>query len=467
MKNVFLTTLMCLFVAISSFAEEGQLTETINWELTEGVLFIAGTGEMPEYENPEDFPWHESRASIIAVLITNQVTNISGNAFSNCSSLTSIIMPNRATSIGNNAFSNCSSLHEVTITNNIVNIGSGAFSGCSSIQTITIPESVTSIGENAFLDCSLTSIIMKGEVPPTITAETFASIDRSIEVIVPDNSAKRYSEATYWNEFTSLQAGNEITASGTMGKLTWNLANGKLTISGKGEMPNYYDEYPEWYMYREYVTEFVIEEGITSIGDYALADLNHVASVELPNTLRTIGIKAFNFWTSLKEIVIPDGVTSIDGAAFGNCHNLKKITIPSSVTSIEWDIFNNCISLKTVIMDGEIPPVILDSTFGNLGNSIIIIVPEASIEQYRSAPYWGELASLQAQGTSIEEIDTLLKIYVENGCIIVEGTNEEVSVINLSGRTIAKGYLTQVEVTQAGIYLVRVGNQTTKIFVSK
>ena len=468
MKNLFLATLMSLFVAVSSFAEEGQLTETITWQLNDNVLFIAGTGEMPEYESPKDFPWHESRASIITVIITNQVTTISSGAFSDCNNLVSVVMPNSATSIGYQAFSDCSSLSEITIPENVTSIENSAFIGCIAINTIIIPKNVRSIGECAFLYCDLTTIIMEGEVPPAITEETFAGIDRSTQLIVPDNSVKLYRETAYWNEFLSLQTGDDIIADGTIGVLTWSLENGKLTISGKGEIPDFYDGYPEWYIYHAYISELVIEEGVTSIGAYALADFENLTSVELPNTLRTIGIKAFNFWTSLEEIVIPDGVTSIGGAAFGNCHGLKKITIPSSVTSIEWDVFNNCISLHVIIMDGEVPPVILDSTFDGVDRSITVIVPESSIEQYRSAPYWKAFASFQAQApASIEEVDVLQNIYVKDGCIILEGIDTEVSVINLNGHTIAKGYFTQVEISQAGIYLVKIGSKAKKILVNK
>ena len=469
MKNLFLTTLMCLFAAVSSFAKEGQLTVSINWELNDNTLLIAGAGKMPEYESPKDFPWHESRASIITVIITNQITNISGYAFSDCLNLQYIGMPNSIMSIGCEAFSNCITLDKITIPKNVTNIENSAFSGCTAINTITIPKNVTNIGDSVFLNCKLTTIIMEGEVPPTITAETFASIDRSIRLIVPDNSVKLYNESAYWNEFTSLQVYSNIIASGTTGTLTWSLANGIMTISGEGEMPDYYD-FLEWKIYSEYISKLIIEEGVTSIGAYAFADFMNSTSVELPSTLRAIGIKAFSFWASLEEIVIPDGVTSIGGAAFGNCYGLEKITIPNSVTSIEWDVFNNCISLHTIIANCEVPPAIFDSTFDGVDHSITVIVPKAAIEEYRSAPYWKEFTSFQAQTpSSIKEVGVLQNIYVEGGCIIVsEGIDAEMSVINLNGHIIAKGYqLTRIEVPQAGIYLIKIGSKVTKILVNK
>ena len=62
--------------------------------------------------------------------------------------------------------------------------------------------------------------------------------------------------------------------SGTCGdNLTWNLTgNGVLTISGTGAMSNYTSSSPSrapWYSNRSSIKSVVIEEGVTSIGEYA------------------------------------------------------------------------------------------------------------------------------------------------------------------------------------------------------
>ncbi len=47
------------------------------------------------------------------------------------------------------------------------------------------------------------------------------------------------------------------------------------------------------------------------------------------------------------DVVIPDSVTSIGDRAFYDCHRLTSINIPDSVTSIGKEAFSNCSSPTT------------------------------------------------------------------------------------------------------------------------
>lgn len=48
------------------------------------------------------------------------------------------------------------------------------------------------------------------------------------------------------------------------------------------------------------------------------------------------------------EVVIPDSVTSIGESAFRNCASLESVVIPNSVVSIGDSAFFGCESLKSV-----------------------------------------------------------------------------------------------------------------------
>lgn len=54
----------------------------------------------------------------------------------------------------------------------------------------------------------------------------------------------------------------------------------------------------------------------------------------------------------VKSVEIPDSVTSIGNAAFGGCKNLTSVTIPDSVTSIGDYAFNYCTSLTSINYTG-------------------------------------------------------------------------------------------------------------------
>lgn len=57
---------------------------------------------------------------------------------------------------------------------------------------------------------------------------------------------------------------------------------------------------------------------------------------------------------SASSVVIPDSVTSIGDRAFYRCSGLTDITIPDSVMSIGWDAFGNCMGLTTIYYTGDV-----------------------------------------------------------------------------------------------------------------
>ena len=142
---------------------------------------------------------------------------------------------------------------------------------------------------------------------------------------------------------------NEVVASGECGdNLTWTLDDaGTLTISGTGDMWDFEEHSPEWYGYRDAVLSIVINEGATSICDYAFELCRNLSSVSLPKGIITIGHAVFSECSALTSLVIPEGVKSIGGGMASWCSNLKSVIIPASVESIGSMAFSFCPELKT------------------------------------------------------------------------------------------------------------------------
>lgn len=70
-------------------------------------------------------------------------------------------------------------------------------------------------------------------------------------------------------------------------------------------------------------------------------------NVEIPSTIEDMDVTeiygdAFKDNDRLKSVEIPDTVKSIGSDAFYNCPKLQKVVIPDSVSSIGQNIFNNC-----------------------------------------------------------------------------------------------------------------------------
>ncbi|MDE6657345.1 MAG: leucine-rich repeat domain-containing protein, partial [Oscillospiraceae bacterium] len=135
--------------------------------------------------------------------------------------------------------------------------------------------------------------------------------------------------------------------------LTWEFdeETGILTISGTGAMTDWkYDESP-WNKNKMDIKEVIINDGITTIGNFAFYECYALESVTISDSVKTIGKYAFNVCGSLTSVIIPDGITTIGDSAFAECTALTSITIPESVTTIGNNAFLSCNDLKSVTIE--------------------------------------------------------------------------------------------------------------------
>ena len=113
---------------------------------------------------------------------------------------------------------------------------------------------------------------------------------------------------------------------GTCGaNLTWSLntSTGVLTISGTGAMTDFIYQAP-WYSSR-----------------------SSIKTVNIGNSVTSIGADAFAYCSSLTSVTIPNSVTSIGSRAFYECSSLTSVRIPNSVTNIGYEAFY-CSALTSV-----------------------------------------------------------------------------------------------------------------------
>ena len=207
---------------------------------------------------------------------------------------------------------------EITIPNDVTSIGVSAFQNCTGLTNITISKSVASVGESAFSGCdNLTEVLLEGG--STLTSENFGEVANKV--------------VTRWNE----------------DNLTWTLAvDGTMTISGTGAMKDYGIDGSPAAQKKDSVKKVVIQEGVTSIGNFAFYNCSSLKSIEIPEGITSIGDYAFGYCSSLTSITIPYGVTSIGDGTFQGCDSLTSINIPGSVTSIGNSAFYDCSSMTSI-----------------------------------------------------------------------------------------------------------------------
>ena len=170
--------------------------------------------------------------------------------------------------------------------------------------------------------------------------------------------------------------------SGTTGNCTWMLDGTHLTISGNGAMDNYSCQYVDG-SYRttapwgRYVTSVTIEEGVTTIGDYAFYSYTLLTPVIIPDSVITIGEGAFSWCTSLESVTIGDSVTIIGKEAFSYCTRLTSVTIPDSVTTIEDGAFLRCESFVSISIPDGVTTIGKDAFFSC--DSLTMVTIPASV----------------------------------------------------------------------------------------
>lgn len=373
--------------------------------------------------------------NLTSIEIPNSVTNIGKHAFYHCSSLTNLELPNSINSIGIGAFSYCSGLTSIELPSSITIIKNAAFEYCLGLTEIEIPNNVDSIGLRVFGGCKdLRSIVVASENPKydsrnncnaIIETTSNTLISGCKNTLIPSSVTSIGDYAFYrCSNLSSITIPNNVTS---IGKNAFYYCSSLTSI----EIPNsvskigenafvecsslisvYIDDLSAWcgiafsnnrsnplststsqiYLNGVEVTDLIIPNSVTNIGDYAFYQCSSLSSITIPNNVTSIGKNAFYnipyivyngtatgspwgakniyhyregwlaysdstktiiercFPEAYGEIIIPNGVISIGYRAFYECTSLTSIIIPNSVTSIGEDAFRLCTSLDSVIV---------------------------------------------------------------------------------------------------------------------
>lgn len=348
-----------------AFKNSGYYNNSSNW--VNGVLYI-GKYLIKAQESLSGSYTIKSGTELIAA-----------NAFENCTYLTGITIPDGVRHISESAFQYCSKLTSVKIPFGVTAIKKSTFYKCSKLTSVTIPASVTKIEEYAFdysnaiadvyytgpqedwnmidignrntsltnatLHCTHEHSYTRTVISPTCLKEGYTLYTCSCGhkyVGKPTDKVEHnfvYGKCTY----CGLESSNGVMRL-TKDGVTYTLKGTTLTVTGSGTCERI------WYdAMNVKITDLVICEGITAIGDSAFSSCSELVNVSLPNSLKSIGQSAFALCSKLVSLDLPDGLTYIGDVAFSGS-KLKHVIIPKNVKAISGMAFFSCTNLEFVVV---------------------------------------------------------------------------------------------------------------------
>ena len=369
-----------------------------------------------------------------------------------------LILPEGIQEIGDFAFSRMR-LEQVNLPKSLRKLGRSCFSSCHWLSTdpLIIPDGITSIPPQCFINC------------------------QCFKKLVLPSTLKTIEGAAFYN--TRVEEANFPEGLEYIKGLAFEGSDLKKAI-----LPSTLKDLSEFtFSMCPKLQEIKIPEGVTKIPLGFASWCHLLEEVNIPKSVTVIEVDAFGSDVKLKPIDLPEGLKRIEQDALWYCA-IDSIVFPASLEYLGGGSCANWKYIKKIYSLATIPPYCAedmdnpgDGPFhGYTPNDIPLYVPIGSGEKYRQAFGWNYFTNIIETDKFPTGImspkmgnNELCKVYGKDNELIIEIPNLLSSPIHYSiystkGTMIEQGNLTKsytLKMPSKGVYIVRVGNTTHKIFL--
>lgn len=303
-----------------------------------------------------------------ALTFDEGLTSIGQKAF-DWSSITELHLPESLKSLSDWMCHDCENLQKVTLPNSLTEIAKGAFKSCKQLTEINIPTALTTIRETAFDECAMLKELNLSNVT-TIEGCAFRNCTQLTKVILAKNLESIPVEA--FSSCTSLA------------DVTW---------------PQNLKAISYYAFYEAPIATLQLPETVTSIGDKAFSNNKAITRFVFPKHVGKV-LSTFSGCTNLTEVVLPEDATEIYKEAFRGT-GIKQIIIPEGYTTIMGEAFKNCPQLETIVLPSTLTTFKGGYHFQNSPNIKHVLclsknAPIANLSDYR----WDEIFDTQVYNTA-------------------------------------------------------------------
>ena len=362
-----------------------------------------GITEVPEYfvghVFHNDSPTYYEDTQIKKIVIAEGFRSIGNRAFKQCKAVSEIVFPESGfTTIEAYSFYQAGqqngSLTHVNLPEGLIEIGASAFQE-TALKSIKLPESLTTLGNRAFNMCNniISVFIPKNVNSIGVTVWGNTNSELTEYVVHPENQK-------YTSEDGVLYTKDK-----------------KTLVSCPVRKPGVY----------------TVPEGVVTLAEHAFDSSK--TGVILPSTLRTIGDGAFSSYNYQRGVVIPEGVTTIGPNTFAYAF-IEFLSLPKSLSTETYNTLSlQTINIKTLIINSTEPPAVGEKFFCDINGAPItsfkhILVPNESVDKYKSAAKWSSYAAYVAPKSLSCGVE--YKYFNDNTVLNLSSTTETTLAIDAS-----------------------------------